>query len=164
MVAAIRAGERAGAWALYDRHAVYVRRVLIRVLGPDAELGDLIQDVFVIAIDSIDRLEDPSALRAWLAGISVHRARAEIRQRVRQRWFSMFASSDLPAVEPVPLVQQVDDAVRATYQVLGKLSPDERIAFALRFVEGMELVEVAHATRVSLATVKRRLARAHRNS
>ena len=37
---------------------------------------------------------------------------------------------------------------------------DKFIAFALRFVDGMELVEVAEACEVSLATIKRRLARA----
>jgi RNA polymerase sigma-70 factor (ECF subfamily) len=162
IVAAIRAKERAGGWALYDRHADYVRRVLLRVLGPDAELRDLIQDVFMIAIDSIDRLEDPSALRSWLAGISVHRARAVIRQRTRQRWFSLFPASEPPAVEAPPPVPPVSEAVSATYRVLSQLAPDERIAFALRFVDGMELSEVAKVCRVSLATIKRRLARAHK--
>jgi RNA polymerase sigma-70 factor (ECF subfamily) len=162
IVAAIRAGERAGGSALYDRHASYVRRVLVRVLGPDAELRDLIQDVFVIAIDSIERLAEPSALRAWLAGISVHRARAEIRRKTRNRWLSFFPTSELPAIQAPEIAPEVNAAVRATYGVLVKLGPDERIVFALRFIEGMELVEVADACGVSLATIKRRLARARR--
>ena len=38
----------------------------LHMLGPDAELRDLIQDVFVAAIDSIERLLEPNALRSWL--------------------------------------------------------------------------------------------------
>jgi len=162
IVAALRAGERAGGTALYDRHARYVRRVLVRVLGPDAEVRDLIQDVFVLAIDSIDSLAEPSALRAWLAGISVHRARAEIRRKVRSRWFSPYPSNEPPAVEAPSQPPEVSAAVRATYRALERLSPDERIPFVLRFIEGMELTLVADACRVSLATVKRRLARARK--
>ena len=147
---------------MYDRHATYVRRVLFRVLGPDAELSDLIQDVFVIAIDSIERLEDPQALRAWLAGISVHRARAAIRQKRRDRWFPLFPTAELPAIEAPAQAPELNEAVLATYRVLVRLPPDERIPFSLRFIEGMDLAEVADACRVSLATAKRRLARARK--
>ena len=51
-------------------------------------------------------------------------------------------------------------ALHATYRLLSTLQPDEQIAFALRFIDGMELTEVAAACDVSLATIKRRLARA----
>jgi RNA polymerase sigma-70 factor (ECF subfamily) len=163
IVAAVRAGEGAGAAALYDRHHAYVRRVLLRVLGPDAELHDLIQDVFVAAIDSIASLQEPNALRAWLAGISVNCAHAELRRRTsRGRWLPLFARSELPPVEAPVSTPEVDEAVRATYHVLRKLSAEERIPFALRFIEGMELVELAAACGVSLATAKRRLARARK--
>ena len=123
IVAALRAGERAGGTALYDRHARYVRRVLVRVLGPDTEVRDLIQDVFVLAIDSIESLQEPSALRAWLAGISVHRARAEIRRKVRSRWFSLYPSNEPPAVE-------------APSQVRRSMTPTEvRARVAVRLTE-----------------------------
>jgi RNA polymerase sigma-70 factor (ECF subfamily) len=54
----------------------------------------------------------------------------------------------------------VRDALRATYAALDALPADERVAFALRFIDGMELTEVAAACETSLATIKRRLARA----
>jgi RNA polymerase sigma-70 factor, ECF subfamily len=49
------------------------------------------------------------------------------------------------------------------YRVLDALDTDQRIAFALRFVAGMELTEVAASCGVSLATIKRRLSRAQIN-
>jgi|SRR6185503_17000211 len=160
IVAALKGGQAAGGAALYDRHHGHVRRVLIRLLGPGAHLGDLVQDVFVAAIDSIDRLEQPESLRAWLGSIAVFRARAEIRARARSRWFPLFADDELPEAHARVATPEIDEAVRTTYLVLDKLAADERIAFALRFVDGMELVEVADACEVSLATIKRRLARA----
>ena len=50
--------------------------------------------------------------------------------------------------------------MRAVYGVIETLPSDERLAFTLRFVSGLELSEVATACRVSLATIKRRLSRA----
>ena len=50
--------------------------------------------------------------------------------------------------------------MRPVQVVLDRLPDDDRIAFALRFLEGLELTEVAAACQVSLATIKRRLARA----
>ena len=162
MVQAIRAGERAAGAALYDRHQDYVRRVLLRVIGPDGHIDDLVQDVFVAAIDAIDRLEDPQALRAWLAGISVNVARVELRRRTRGAWLRLLPGHRLPEQEAVVSDPELDEALRATYRVLGRLSVDERIPFALRFIDGMELLEVAAACHVSLATTKRRLASARK--
>ena len=162
LVAALRAGHATGGAALYDRYHRHVRRVLVRVLGPDEDLGDLVQDVFVEAIDSMDRLNAPEALRGWLASIAVFRARAEIRRRTRSRWFPLFAVDRLPEVAAPVSTPEIDEAVRATYRVLTKLPADERIAFALRVIDGMQVNEVADACRVSVATVKRRLSRAER--
>jgi RNA polymerase sigma-70 factor (ECF subfamily) len=57
---------------------------------------------------------------------------------------------------------ETSEAVRATYAILAKFPADERLAFSLRFVSEMQLTEVADACGVSLATVKRRLARAEK--
>jgi RNA polymerase sigma-70 factor, ECF subfamily len=162
LVAAIRAGERAGGAALYDRHHTYVRRVLMRVIGPDGSLEDLVQDVFVAAIEAIDRLEDPNALRSWLAGISVNLARVELRRRSRGAWLRFLPGYVVPEVAAVTSSPELDEAVRAAYHVMQRLHVDERIAFALRFIEGMELTEVASLCATSLATIKRRLASARK--
>lgn len=162
IVAAIMAGEPAGGAALHDRHQAYVRRVLVRVLGPDADLEDLIQEVFVAAIDSIERLLDARALRPWLAAISVNCARVELRRRTRSRFLRLMPGGELPEVAAAQATPEIDEAVRATYRVLGRLSAGERIPFALRFIEGMELLEIAEACQMSLATTKRRLASAQK--
>ncbi len=160
IVGAVLGGRRDGAAALYHRYAHVVRRMLMRVLGPDAELRDLTQDVFVAAIDGMDRLENVESLRGWLCGIAIRLARVEIRRRVRDQWLPRFEADDPPDVEAPSSCPEVDAAMRATYAILGKMGEDDRIVFALRFLEGMELTEIAESSGLSLATVKRRLARA----
>ncbi len=163
LIAALQAGQPAAAALLFDQYAPQVRRVLARVLGLDPELPDLLQEVFLRALEGAGRLGPDAQLDRWLTGIAVHTARQTIRRRVRWRWLRPLGlGADL---EPVPVTPPDPDATRAlrdTYAVLARMPTDERIAFALRFLEGMELTEVAACLEVSLATIKRRLARAER--
>jgi RNA polymerase sigma-70 factor (ECF subfamily) len=158
----VRAAQRGdpGAWAaLYDRYAPYLHGVLLRVLGPDAEIGDVLQEVFLEAVRSIGRLEHPSRVRDWLVSIAVFRARALIRRRRRLAWLHLGDPREHEEPEASP-ASDVDGAVRALYRVLRTMPADDRVVFALRYVAGFELAEVAEARGVSLATVKRWLQRA----
>src|SRR5258706_16118941 len=69
IVSALRTGSAGGGAALYDRYHRHGRRVLLRGLGPPAELLDLEQDAFVTAIGTIRRLEDPGRPPAWRPSI-----------------------------------------------------------------------------------------------
>jgi RNA polymerase sigma-70 factor, ECF subfamily len=162
LVAALQAGRAEARRALFDRYARDVERVLFRVLGPDTELADLLQDVFVVALGSIDQVRDPRALRGWLTGIAVRKARKCIVKRQRWRLIQFFAPADVPEQEASVAPIEVSEALRCTYEVMSRLPADERVAFALRFIDGMELTAVAAACNVSLATIKRRLSRAQK--
>ena len=160
LVEAARHGDAAARSAIFERHARHVARVLVRVLGSDAEVADLVHDVFTQALRDLGRLSEPAALKGWLTAISVNTARGHIRRRVRRRWLRFFAPENLPEVEGPVADEATREAMRATYAILDAMRPGERIAFALRFVDGMDLTEAASACGVSLATIKRRLVRA----
>jgi RNA polymerase sigma-70 factor (ECF subfamily) len=160
IVRAVAVRQAAGTAALFARYHEHVRRVLLHELGPDAELADLVQEVFLTAIDSIGRLEDPDALRGWLGSIAVFTARARLRQRTRRRIFQLLPTDELPEVEHAPTPPEVDEALRATYRVLTRMPVEERIVFSLRFIDGMDLPEIARCSEVSLSTIKRRLNKA----
>jgi RNA polymerase sigma-70 factor, ECF subfamily len=51
-------------------------------------------------------------------------------------------------------------ALTALYRILDQLDADARLAFTLRHFEGLPITELASATDVSVASAKRRLARA----
>jgi RNA polymerase sigma-70 factor, ECF subfamily len=150
--------------AFYDRYADHVLRILARILGGDQDLSDVHHETFVRALGSIASLRDPSRLTAWVTSVAVLSARTCLQRRSRRRWLILTEPEKLeafdvhaPSAEPT-----VQEALAATYRVLDRLPPPERVAFALRFIEGMQLGEVADACGVSLATAKRRLQRAER--
>jgi RNA polymerase sigma-70 factor (ECF subfamily) len=162
LIQALRTRHPGAAAAFYDRHSAHVFRALQSAIGPDDDLPDLLQEVFIRAIAQIDELQDLGRVRSWLAGIAVFTARGHIRRRTRRNWLSVFSPVHASSQQQDPVPSDARRALREIYAILDKLAADERIAFAMRIVEGLSLPEAAEACRVSLATFKRRLARAER--
>jgi RNA polymerase sigma-70 factor, ECF subfamily len=160
LVEGLRARTPAALSAFHERFSGHVLRVLARVLGSDRDLADAHHDAFVRALSSLDTLRDPGALKAWITSVAVFTARTCIQRRTRRKWLVFFAPDEVPPIVARPHDGEVHEALRATYRALERLPADERIPFALRRIEGMDLQEVADACSVSLATIKRRLARA----
>jgi RNA polymerase sigma-70 factor (ECF subfamily) len=150
-----------GAVALfYDRHAPHVLRVLRAALGTDDEIPDLLQEVFIRALDRIGELQDRERVRSWLTTVAVFVARAHIRRRVRRRWLRIFSPERTSLQHVEPPSSDARFALDEIYSVLDQLPVNDRMAFVLRFIDGMTLSDAAEACRVSLATFKRRLSRA----
>lgn len=144
---------------LLETFGGHVERVLFRVLGDSRGLEDLVQEVFVRVFAKIASVREPDALRAYITSVAVFVARETIRKKRRHRWLSFFASDEIPEVRASD-DPEAREGLRAFYATLDELNLDERLVFTLRFVEGLELSDVAHACGISLATTKRRLQRA----
>ncbi len=155
LVSEIRNGSTAAAGMFFDRYGSHVERLIWSLLGPESEAEDVLHEIFVRALEGIDGVEDPSRLKSWLTGITVYTAREWIRRRTRRRWLSFV--DELPDRPQVLASEEVNEATRLTFDVLHGMSPDDRVFFSLRFIDGMELSEVALACDVSVSTAKRRL-------
>jgi RNA polymerase sigma-70 factor (ECF subfamily) len=158
LVEALRLQDLGAAGRLYDRYASNVRGMVRRLLGADAELDDVVQDVFVAAITSIGKLREPSLLKSWLLGIAVGKVRDNLRARWRRRWLSFLPFDELPETA-APQNESRADIAREVNSLLDQLAPEERIALLLHRLEGMSLDEAAHSCNMSVSTFKRRLAR-----
>jgi RNA polymerase sigma-70 factor, ECF subfamily len=154
------AGQNWARAELYLRHGPGVRRILVRILGLIPDVDDLLQEVFLAAFRDLARLRDRERLRNWLLRIAVLRARKYLRSRRRWSWLRA-ATAEEPDELAAPVADsELREVLRATYGIIARMGTEERLAFALRFVEGMDLLEAAAACDVSLATIKRRLKRA----
>jgi RNA polymerase sigma-70 factor, ECF subfamily len=153
-------GHPAAAPAMWDRFSPLVRGLLRRSLGPHNDVEDQVQDVFLRFFKNIDTLRDPNALRSFLVGITVRVAASELRRRRVRRWLRITDTGALPDIEAPPGDADAREAVARLYQTLDRLDDEGRLAIVLRHIEGLELLDVAAALDLSLATTKRRLAKA----
>ncbi len=162
LLQALRAGHPGAAAVFYDQHAAHVSRTLRSALGADEEIPDLLQEVFMRAIDGIGKLREVDRIGSWLTTIAIFVARAQIRRRARRSWLRVFSPEHArPQHEEQPS-SEARSALREVYAVLGQLPVDERMAFALRYIEGLTLPHAAEVCETSLATLKRRLSRAEK--
>ena len=163
LVLAARAGEAWAQEALFRRHASMANGLAFRLMGRDADVDDLVQDSFVIAFGRLNALEDPQAFAAWLGSIVVRTAGKVIRRRALLERLGLRRRRepvDIDAVAAKVAGPDVAAELRRAYERLDRLPAEQRLAFLLRRVEGMELEEIARAMGISLATAKRRIAAA----
>jgi len=147
---------------LYRRHAGTALNLAVRIQGSTADVEDIVHDAFVRAHGRLGELREPAAFRSWLGSIVVRLVRTRLRRR------RLVAMLGLASAEPVDLDAVADPGVdpesrvllAQVYALLQTLPADERIAWTLRYVERHRLESVAELVGCSLATAKRRIARA----
>jgi RNA polymerase sigma-70 factor (ECF subfamily) len=152
-------GDAAAGDALYDRMGKRVNGLVWRMLGPDPDHDDLVQQIFMNVIAGVGGLRDAAKLDAWVIGVAANTVRHELRRRKWAGWFSLRLRANRPAVTgEVPSERLL--LPRAFYRALATLRTDDRLILCLRYLEEYTLPEVASLCGCSLATAKRRLSRA----
>jgi RNA polymerase sigma-70 factor (ECF subfamily) len=146
---------------LWQRFAPMVFRMLKRTLGPGHDLEDLAQEVFLCVFEKVRGLREPKALKAFVISVTVLTARHELRRRWVRRWVRLSRTTDAAETEVVVTTPDTDarEALQRFYKILDRVNVNDRTVFVLRYIEGLELTEVAAAVGLSLATTKRRLTR-----
>lgn len=160
---ALRAEGRA-LEALYRRHAEFAFNLAVRIQGSSSDVEDVVHDAFVRVQERLADLRDSAAFRPWLGSIVVRLVRTRLRRR------RLLGVLGLTAPEPVEIdtiaAPDADPEARAllaqVYALLQTLTADDRISWTLRYVERHRLETVAVMMDCSLATAKRRIARAQR--
>jgi len=161
-------GNRFAFEQLIDHHQGDIYRMIYYRIRARMDAEDLTKDVFIRAFRSISRLREPDRFRGWLFRIAVNRVNDYLRKkRVR----SIFKSSDEnPDIEPQATqseeqpeaLQQVlkEDFWRQVGRIAKKLSKMEREVFMLRFLDNLNINEIAQILKKSESTVKTHLYRA----
>jgi RNA polymerase sigma-70 factor (ECF subfamily) len=93
--------------------------------------------------------------------ITVRTARYHVRRRRARRFIGLSEVEYHPAlrvVTPDPVSQR---ALERFYRLLDRVNDRDRAAFVLRYIEGLELSEVAKALGTSPPTARRRFTRAY---
>jgi RNA polymerase sigma-70 factor (ECF subfamily) len=143
---------------VYRKYWRYVARIATRMLGRDDEVEDILQEVFMIALERLPPVDDAGAVRAWLAAVTVRRVARRLRwRRVRVALRLDDVGDDLISGELGPEQRSL---VSSAARTLDRVPVKHRIAWTLRVVEEEPLEDVARMCGCSLATAKRWVAAA----
>ena len=156
---ALLAGAPDAAGRAWTTFSPIVLRILRRYLGSGPDQQDLLQEVFIRLFSRIRELRDRGALRTFILNICLGVANNELRRRRVRRRLGLTDTGTLPD-RPIGAADfEARQALARCRRLLDGLADDDRALFVLRYVEKLELAEVAAALAWSLSKTKRRLPR-----
>ena len=136
----------------------------------DADLAESItQDCFLKAYNGRESFRGDCSVNTWLTSIAMNLIRDQQRLQKFRFWRQARATaiditdaaSFLPSNESSPETSILaKEKAKQVQAALEHLSPNQRTVFLMRFIEEMDLSEIAATTRMPINTVKTHLHRA----
>jgi RNA polymerase sigma-70 factor (ECF subfamily) len=163
LIAAVLQRDRKAAAEFVARYADAVYGYVSRRLAPRTDLvEDVVQEVFLVALQKLDTFTGQSSVVGWLIGIARHKVEDFYRALLREP--DPF-SDDLADVSPsgAPHMDDVIDAARAqekTRRILEQLPAAYSAALLWRYWEKRSSKEMSAQTGRSEKAIERLLARA----
>lgn len=158
------AGNQASWRRFYQTYREEARAVLFRVLGPVADLEDLVQTVFIKVYRTLNRFEGRSKISTWLYRICVHVAMDHLRQKKRKK-----PTQNLQSIPPLvdgrsdpSEVAEMIEAVEHLQQALTRIKEPKRTVLVLHDLMEVPAEEIATELDAPVPTVRSRLFYARR--
>jgi RNA polymerase sigma-70 factor, ECF subfamily len=134
-------------------------------LAPRADLvDDVVQEVFLAALNGLASFAGQSSLRGWLLGIARHKIEDVYRQRLRlPQALDEVTAGDKQSLSTIFSLDEQLDAARArakTQQILARLPERYGLMLLWRYWEQRSAREMAEAIGTTVKSVERTLARA----
>ncbi|MFA5859121.1 MAG: RNA polymerase sigma factor [Elusimicrobiota bacterium] len=157
--------------ALVRRYTEKMYNICYRLTGCEHKAHDLLQDTFITAFKSIKRFSSNSSLTTWLYKIAVN---DWINKSNREKVVDVVSidsdkvvnkSGDTSIREIIDPKQSPEKSYskaeleNAVQYALDKLTPEQRVAIVLRYIEGRPLQEIARICNESVSTIGSRLGR-----
>lgn len=159
LVERCRDGDRGALGIVLSEHAEALERHVTCLVGPGADVEDILQQTFLAVITAFARFRGEAKIRTWLTRIATHVAIDALRKPARRR--RTRASVDLdarPCRDAAP--DDVSESRRQLERVrvlLDALTPLRRVAFILHAIEGRSIEETAALMDASVTATKSRV-------
>jgi RNA polymerase sigma-70 factor, ECF subfamily len=147
---------------IYETHFAFVFRNAKRLGVADANVDDVVQEVFVVLYRRLADYDRRMSMRGWIYGILCNVVREYRRARRRKESplcaFDPEAASAPASPDPGPVeVVEQQEAARFLFQLLDTLEDEKREVLVLAELEQMNVAEIAQTLGVNVNTLYSRL-------
>ena len=161
------------------KKAYFVARTAIKSSDGDysSQIEDILQDAYVKAFSSLDKLEDPEKFQGWLDTIVINRCKDFLKKK-KPTLFSDMASensndgstlefedsreNDRMEFKPKESVDY-GETKRLIAEMLDRMPEDQKMCLLMYYYEEMSVRQIAEAMDCSEGTIKSRLNYARKN-
>jgi len=163
-----KAGSREAFNRLAEHYYGNIFRMIYYRTHNSMDAEDLTQEVFLKAFKGLSRLTDMAHFKGWLFRIAVNRVRDFHRRKKFTNLFKNISTDEVEAKpdaqitsDPSPLENLIRKRFRQeTETFLTRLSKMEKDVFILRFMDQLQINEIAVALKKGESTIKTHLYRA----
>lgn len=139
---------------IYQRHYPELLKYCMGACRDQELAEDLAQETFLKALQSADTFEDlgPSQKRAWLYRTMKNLLCDRYRRAVLENQYLQQSPEETTYMEPG--IQQTENEM-----ILQKLTPEDRMLFTLRYMEGYNASEISQMLGIPTGTIRAKLSR-----
>ena len=158
----LRSGNQQGFRIIYDQTHDYVYSQARMLLRNESDAGDLVQEVYINAYNSIQSLQDNKKIYSWLGGIAFRQA-TKIMRKQRDvllsddegTLFDMVVELD-PDVQPEHAMDK-EYTQEVIAELIERLPPLQQAALTAFYYDELSIRQIAQAYDCSENTIKSRL-------
>lgn len=172
LVEQLKLGNEAAFKTIVETWQRMVFNTALSIVQNTEDAEDIAQDVFVQVYQSISSFKGESKFSTWLYRITVTKSLDLVRKKKRKKRFafvrSIFGEQNEVLVNPpdfhhpgVVLDNKEDAAV--LFKAIAELPENQRVAFTLNKVEGLNYQEVSDVMKTSVSSVESLIHRAKNN-
>lgn len=168
-IAALKAGDEQAFRQLMNLHGKGIFNLCIGIVPNREDAEDITQDVFIEAYNHINSFREGAHIKTWLFRIALNKCYDHIKYTKRQKRHgimqSLFDKEDNPIelpsnfAHPGITVENKEHA-RALYGALATLPENQKTAFTLYEMQGLDYKQIADTMGVSVSAVESLLSRA----
>jgi len=172
LIQELKKGKESAFKSIVDAYQDMVYNTCLGIAKNEEDAEDLSQEVFVQVYQSIGSFKGESKLSTWIYRIAITKSLDHERKKKRKKRFAFVRSifgDDSQVVVHVPDFHhpgvQLDQKENAAvlFKAIDKLPENQKIAFLLNKVEGLNYQEVSEVMEVSVSAIESLLHRAKGN-
>lgn len=158
--------DRSAFAELVERHQRGVFSLLHRILGPDDEIEDIAQNVFIAAYRGLRTFRGNARFGTWLYRVTYNQACSALRRRSTKKEKMLVQHPEDETGSPIEFADQgsADPSelllAKQVWRAVGRLPTQSRAVVELFYGRGMSYPEIAEALDLPVGTVKTHLHRA----
>jgi RNA polymerase sigma-70 factor (ECF subfamily) len=172
LVEKLRSGDSAAMAEFYNIYRSRLHTLIFEQVGRDEAVAeDLVQEVFLAALGSLDKFRGDSQLYTWLRSIALHKINDFYRHQVREPK-PRDSSPDFDALkqleqigdnEPATITMMESEEIRqSVHQALAGLPQDYQEVLVLKYLKDMPVLAISQIMGRSPKSVEGLLSRARK--